>query len=47
MNIPNHMIAYRGVFNNKSIPENSMKAFQKALSLGYNIELESIYLMLL
>ena len=40
MNIPGHMIAHRGVFDNKSIPENSMLAFQKALDLNYNIELD-------
>ena len=40
MNIPNNKIAHRGVFNNTSIPENSMKAFQKAIDLNYSIELD-------
>jgi len=40
MNIKNHKIAHRGVFNNRTIPENSMKSFQKAISLDYSIELD-------
>ena len=40
MNIPNNKIAHRVVFNNTSIPENSMKAFQKAIDLNYSIELD-------
>ena len=40
MHIPNHMIAHRGVFDNKTIPENSMMAFEKALSMKYSIELD-------
>ena len=34
------IIAHRGVFNNLNIPENSLKAFKKALKLGYPIELD-------
>ena len=34
------MIAHRGIFDNKKIPENSMKAFSYALELGYAIELD-------
>ena len=34
------MIAHRGVFDNKTIPENSLKAFQKALDLAINIEFD-------
>ena len=33
-------IAHRGLFNNADIPENSIKAFQKAVSNGYGIELD-------
>ena len=40
MNIPKHIIAHRGVFDNKSVPENSLLAFQKALDMDYNIELD-------
>lgn len=36
----NKIIAHRGVFNNIDIPENSMKAFKKALKLNYPIELD-------
>ena len=40
MKIPNHIIAHRGVFDNINIPENSMKAFRKALKEKYSIELD-------
>ena len=40
MKIPNNKIAHRGVFNNTTIPENSMKAFRKAVELNYPIELD-------
>ena len=36
----NKIIAHRGIFNNIDIPENSMKAFEKALKLDYPIELD-------
>ena len=36
----NNIIAHRGVFNNKDIPENSMLAFKKALKLNIPIELD-------
>lgn len=32
--------AHRGLFNNKDIPENSMKAFEEAMHKGYAIELD-------
>lgn len=34
------LIAHRGMFDNKTIPENSMKAYKKALNKGYIIELD-------
>ena len=40
MNVPNHVIAHRGVFDNKTIPENSLSAFRKAIETNYNIELD-------
>ena len=40
MHIPNHMIAHRGVFDNKKVPENSLLSFQKALEKKYSIELD-------
>ncbi len=40
MYIPNHMIAHRGVFDNKKVPENSLLSFQKALEKNYSIELD-------
>lgn len=40
MEIQNRKIAHRGVFNNTSIPENSMSAFKKAISLHLGIELD-------
>lgn len=33
-------IAHRGLFNNTDIPENSIKAFKKAVENGYGIELD-------
>ena len=38
--IPNNKIAHRGMFDNKKIPENSIKAFKKALKYNYSIELD-------
>lgn len=39
--LTNNLFAHRGYFNNeKSIPENSIPAFRKALIYGYNIELD-------
>ena len=32
--------AHRGLFNNKDIPENSMKAFEAAMQKGFAIELD-------
>lgn len=40
MKINGNIIAHRGVYNNKNIPENSLKAFQKAIDLNYPIELD-------
>ena len=40
MDIKNNIIAHRGVFNNKDIPENSMKAFRAAISSSYAFELD-------
>lgn len=40
MQIKNNKIAHRGIFDNEKYPENSMKAFEKALSLGFAIELD-------
>lgn len=40
MDIKNNIIAHRGVFNNKDIPENSMKAFRAAISFSYAFELD-------
>ena len=40
MKIKNNKIAHRGVFNNKNIPENSLKAFEKAISMDFSIELD-------
>lgn len=34
------LIAHRGIFNNKDVPENSLKAFQKAIEKGNIIELD-------
>lgn len=36
----NLLIAHRGLFNNNDIPENSMKAFEKAIEKNYGIELD-------
>ena len=33
-------VAHRGLFNNEDIPENSLKAFRKAVENGYGIELD-------
>ena len=33
-------VAHRGLFNNKDVPENSLKAFRKAVESGYGIELD-------
>lgn len=38
--MPNNKIAHRGMFDNIKIPENSMKAFKKALKYNYPIELD-------
>ena len=35
-----NVIAHRGVFDNKKIPENSIKAFKDAISKNYVIELD-------
>lgn len=40
MKIKNNKIAHRGVFNNKNIPENSLKSFEKAISMDFSIELD-------
>lgn len=40
MKIKGNVIAHRGVHDNIKIPENSIKAFKKALNLGYPIELD-------
>ncbi len=40
MNIKNNKIAHRGIFNNTTTPENSLKAFKKAISEDYPIELD-------
>lgn len=40
MKINGNIIAHRGVYDNKLIPENSLKAFQKAIDLNYPIELD-------
>jgi len=40
MQIKGNLIAHRGVHNNKDVPENSMKAFRRALELEYPIELD-------
>ena len=32
--------AHRGIYDNKEVPENSMKAFEKAMLKGYAIELD-------
>lgn len=34
------LIAHRGYFNNKDIPENSIPSFKKAIRYGYSIELD-------
>lgn len=40
MDIKNNIIAHRGIFNNIDIPENSMKAFEKAIEHSYSFELD-------
>lgn len=40
MKIKGNIIAHRGVHDNIKIPENSMKAFKKALDFDYPIELD-------
>ena len=34
------IIAHRGVFNNKDIPENSLKSFHEAVKLNYDVEFD-------
>ena len=34
------IIAHRGVFNNKEVPENSVKAFSKAVNLNIDVEFD-------
>ena len=36
----NTYIAHRGLYNNKDVPENSIKAFKKAVKNNYGIELD-------
>ena len=36
----NNRIAHRGIFDNKTIPENSLQAFRYAVIMGYAIELD-------
>ncbi len=36
----NKLIAHRGIFDNKIVPENSIEAFKKAIRKGYIIELD-------
>jgi len=38
--LTNKLYCHRGMFDNEKIPENSMKAFKKALKFGYPIELD-------
>ena len=38
--LKSNIIAHRGAFNNKDIPENSIKAFEKAIEKNYIIELD-------
>lgn len=40
MNIKNNLIAHRGMFNNKDIPENSYPAFKLAIENNYDFELD-------
>ena len=40
MKLNNALIAHRGIFNNKDIPENSILAFKKAIDKNYSIELD-------
>lgn len=38
--LKDNMIAHRGFYDNKKIPENSIKAFEEAIKNGYVIELD-------
>ena len=38
--LKNNIISHRGIFDNKKVPENSIKAFINALNKGYAIELD-------
>lgn len=40
MKISGNIIAHRGVYNNKDVPENSLQAFKNALAYHYPIELD-------
>ena len=40
MKLANNKIAHRGMFDNIKIPENSLKAFKKAIKYDYPIELD-------
>ena len=40
MKVKNNIIAHRGMFNNKDIPENSYLAFKKAIENNYDFELD-------
>ena len=40
MKLDGLMIAHRGIFDNKQIPENSLLSFSKAIQLNYPIELD-------
>ncbi len=35
-----HLVAHRGLFDNRTVPENSIPAFQRAVNEGYAIELD-------
>jgi len=38
--LKSNIIAHRGYYNNQDIPENSIKAFKKALKYNYIIEFD-------
>ena len=38
--LKNKVIAHRGIHNNKTVPENSIKAFEKAIKRKIPIELD-------
>ena len=40
MNIKGLLISHRGIFDNETIPENSLAAFRKAKNLNIPIELD-------